>query len=101
MGKRSKGSLLGFFGRIFFNSIGLPLFLSLTLLAMLFVLFRMKGVELDYEINRADKNIAKLQMKNKDLRAQKAKLLSPHHLRDIAKQYDLNQPKQEQIIVVQ
>ncbi|MEI8345934.1 MAG: hypothetical protein WCG27_00595 [Pseudomonadota bacterium] len=60
----------------------------------------MKIVELDYKMIGIKNSIDKALEDSKELRAQKAKLLSVNNLRQMAKTHDLNQPKQEQIIVI-
>lgn len=70
------------------------------MLGLLFVLFRMKGVELDYKITSVNKDIDKVVLDNKELKAKKARLLSVKRLRKLASKYDLKQPKQKQIIVL-
>lgn len=44
---------------IIFSTQGLPIFLSFTTVAILFVLFRMKNVEMDYQITKAIKILRK------------------------------------------
>jgi hypothetical protein len=86
--------------RILFSSQGFPLFLGFTLLSVLFVIFRMKGVEIDYKISGIDKDIEKVSLENKELKAKKARMLSVKNLKSMAKQYKLSQPKQGQILVI-
>ncbi len=83
-----------------FSAQGLPLALAFTTLAVLFVLFRMKGVELDYKISEINASIEDATSENKDLRASKARLLSTGNIRLLAQKHGLAQPKQEQIIVI-
>ncbi len=85
---------------IFFSSRGFPIILTFTVLAILFVLFRMKTVELDYQVNYLNKEIDEVVVENKDLKARKAKLMSVDKLRAMAQRHGLSQPKQNQIIVV-
>lgn len=85
---------------IFLSSQGLPIFLMLALIAILFVLFRMKGIELNYNITAKSKEIEKVLIENKEFKAKKAKLLSVKNLNAIAKKYKLSQPKEKQIIVI-
>jgi len=85
---------------IIFSTQGLPLFLSFTTIAILFVLFRMKNVEMDYQITKANKDIERVVMDNKELKAKNARLLSTDRLRRLASYHHLDQPKQNQIIVV-
>lgn len=97
---RSSQSLIEKTKTIFFSSRGFPIILTFTVLAVLFVLFRMKGVELDYQINIVNKEIDEVSVENKELKARKARLMSVERLRSMAKQHGLAQPKQNQIIVV-
>lgn len=60
----------------------------------------MKGVELDYKITSVNKDIEKVVLDNKELKARKARLLSVKRLRKMASKYQLRQPKQNQIIVL-
>lgn len=85
---------------VIFSSQGFPIFLSFTSLAVLFVLFRMKNVEMDYKITNTNREIEKVLLDNKELKAKKAKMLSPEKLRQLANVHKLDQPSQEQIIVI-
>lgn len=84
----------------FLSSQGLPLSLAFIIISILFVLFRMKGVELDYKINGVNSKIEKNLLENKELKARKAKLLSTKNLRSMASKHNLKQPNPKQIIVV-
>lgn len=83
-----------------FSSRGFPLILTFTTLGILFVLFRMKGIEMDYQISDVNNDIETVTIENKELKAKKARLLSVNRLNDLAEKYDLKQPNQDQIIVV-
>lgn len=85
---------------IIFSSQGFPIFLSFTALAILFVLFRMKNVEMDYKISKTNKEIEKVLLDNKELKAKRARMLSSEKLRKLASMHNLDQPKQEQVIVI-
>ena len=85
---------------IIFSSQGFPIFLSFTTLAILFVLFRMKNIEMDYTISKTNREIEKVIMDNKELKAKKARMLSADKLRKLAMAHRLDQPKQDQIIVI-
>lgn len=85
---------------IIFSSQGFPIFLSFTTLAILFVLFRMKNVEMDYKITKANRDIEKVLLDNKELKAKNARMLSTDRLRRLAAVHHLDQPKQDQIIVI-
>ena len=84
----------------FIHSQIFPLILILFVFAILFVLFRMKTVELDYQTSAMNKDIKVQTYKNKELKAEKARLLSVGKLRKMAKKHKMIRPKQEQIIVV-
>lgn len=83
-----------------FSSNGFPLFLSFATLAILFVLFRMKGIEIDYKISALDKDIQQVSMENKELKARKARLMSVKNLRAMASRYNFAQPREQQILVI-
>ena len=83
-----------------FSSQGFPLLLMFSVLGVLFVLFRMKSVELDYKITGVNKQISRHRIEQKELAAKKAGLLSVNNLRKLAKRYKLNQTAQNQIIVI-
>ena len=85
---------------VVFSSQGFPIFLSFTTLATLFVLFRMKNVEMDYAISKANREIEKVVLDSKELKAKKARMLSAEKLRKLASTHMLEQPKQDQIIVI-
>lgn len=85
---------------VIFSSQGLPIFLSFTTLAILFVLFRMKNVEMDYKISKSNRDIEKVLLDNKELKAKSARMLSTERLRRLAAAHSLDQPKQDQIIVI-
>ena len=83
-----------------FSSQGFPLFLGFTLMGILFVMFRMKSIEIDYKISSINKDIDKVTVENKELGAIKAKMLSVRNLKSMARKYKLRQPRQKQIIVI-
>lgn len=99
MGEKLEDSIRKF-KEFFFSSQGFPLFLVFTLLGFLFVLFRMKGVDVDYKRNEVKQDISKASLINKQLKAKKAKKLSTKSLRKMAKEHKLSPPSQDQIIVV-
>ncbi|WP_127715368.1 hypothetical protein [Halobacteriovorax sp. HLS] len=86
--------------KVFLSSQGMPIMLTLSVLGILFVLFRMKGIELNYKITNINKDIEKVALESKELKAKKARLLSVKNLRSMAKEYDLKQPKQSQVMVI-
>lgn len=89
-----------FINRVILSAQGFPIVLSLAVLGVLLVLFRMKSVEQDYSINEIEKQTKAVSYLNKDLKAKKARHLSVKNLRKMATRYKLKRPKQSQIIVI-
>lgn len=87
-------------GKVAFSSKVMPLILLYLCLAISFVLFRMKNVEMDYRIHDLSKDIQKGVVDGKDIRAKKATLLSSDRLKKLAKEFDLKEPKQNQVILI-
>lgn len=83
-----------------FNPKALPFTLTFTTLAVLFVGFRMKGIEQAYAINGIQSDIGKATIRNKELKAQRAREMSVPKLREFAVRYDLKEPGPEQIILI-
>lgn len=83
-----------------FNSKVLPFTLSFVTLTILFVAFRMKGIDQAYQLNTQNTWIEKSVILNKELKAQRAKLLSVQKLRSIANANGLKEPSSEQIILI-
>lgn len=83
-----------------FNPSALPFTLTFTTLAILFVGFRMKGIEQAYQLNNIENDINKAIIRNKELKAQRAREMSVPRLREFAAKYDLKEPGPEQIILI-
>jgi hypothetical protein len=83
-----------------FNPRALPFTLTFTTLAVLFVGFRMKGIEQAYLLNSIKQDIHKATIRNKELKAQRAREMSVPKLREFAAKYDLKEPGPEQIILI-
>lgn len=83
-----------------FNPRALPFTLTFTTLAILFVGFRMKGIEQAYLLNTIDQEMNKVSIRNKELKAQRAREMSVPRLREFAVKYDLKEPGPEQIILI-
>ncbi|OFZ14317.1 MAG: hypothetical protein A2X86_05565 [Bdellovibrionales bacterium GWA2_49_15] len=83
-----------------FNSKILLFFTLAISLASLFLMFRLKNVELDYEIAAITKQIDLFKTENRDLHARKARLLSSENLKKLAWKLGFVEPKSEKIIVV-
>lgn len=102
MGLRKKGTFK-FNNRLLeflFNPKALPFTLTFTTLAILFVGFRMKGIEQAYQLNNIELDIRKSTIRNKELKAQRAREMSVPRLREFAVKYDLKEPGPEQIILI-
>ncbi len=83
-----------------FNPKALPFTLTFTTLAVLFIGFRMKGIEQAYQLNSIESEIDKASIESKELKAQRAREMSVHKLREFAVKYDLKEPGPEQIILI-
>jgi hypothetical protein len=83
-----------------FNPQALPFTLTFTTLAVMFVGFRMKGIEQAYLLNNINSDIDKATIKNKELKAKRAREMSVPKLREFAVKYDLKEPGPEQIILI-
>jgi cell division protein FtsL len=83
-----------------FNPKALPFTLTFTTLAVLFIGFRMKGIEQAYQLNSIESEIDKVSIESKELKAQRAREMSVHKLREFAVKYDLKEPGPEQIILI-
>jgi len=103
MALRKKGTKFKFQNRLMgflFNPKALPFTLTFTTLAVLFVAFRMKGIEQAYSLNNLEADIQKSTIVNKELKAQRAREMSVPKLREFASKYGLKEPGPEQIILV-
>jgi hypothetical protein len=83
-----------------FNPQALPFTLTFTTLAVLFVAFRMKGIEQAYSLNIIKSDTHKATIQNKELKAQRAREMSVPRLREFAVKYGLKEPGPEQIILI-
>lgn len=98
--KRTKDSLTNKVKNFFLNSKAMPLVFAFSVIGIMFVLIRMKGVEQDYTFNELEKRVKIQQLQNKELKAQKARHLSMKKLRAIADKFDLNEPDEKRIIII-
>lgn len=60
----------------------------------------MKGIEQDYKMNEITKLLKKRIQENKELKADKARLLSIKQLELFAQKYDLKEPDEKHIIII-
>ncbi len=65
-----------------------------------FVYTRMQCVELDYKISNLNNKINRLNLENKELKADRARFLSPKKLKSYAKKNKLSEPSRKQIIIL-
>tara|TARA_Y100000768_G_C23990599_1_gene692336 strand:+ start:2491 stop:2835 length:345 start_codon:yes stop_codon:yes gene_type:complete len=82
------------------HSKSLPFIVIFSILGILFVVIRMKGIEQDYKLNEIQKLVRIHKIKNKELKAIKAKELSVKKLKAYAQKFDLSEPDEKRIIVI-
>ncbi len=78
----------------------LPFTLTFACMAVLFVTIRMKSIEQAYHLDGHDRALEKAWVENKELKAQRARMLSVRRLREFAEKYGLKEPGPEQIILI-
>lgn len=78
----------------------LPFTLTFSCMAVLFVTIRMKSIEQAYQLDGMAQTLDKALVQNKELKAQRARMLSVQHLRDYAERFNLKEPGPEQIILI-
>ena len=86
--------------RFFFSAQLFPVFLTLTVISVLLVMFRMKSIEQEYKHTEVLRSIKQIKIENKELKAKKARNLSIKNLRKMANKFNFSQPSQDQIIVI-
>tara|TARA_Y100000780_G_scaffold232593_1_gene268195 strand:+ start:50523 stop:50735 length:213 start_codon:yes stop_codon:yes gene_type:complete len=69
-------------------------------MGILFVLIRMKGIEQDYKFNEVAKTLKIKQIENKELKADRARMLSVKNLKGFAKRFNLKEPDEKHIIII-
>lgn len=78
----------------------IPTILIIFTLLLLTVLFRMQRIELDYKYYELNQKISKANFENKELKAEVAQLLSIKNLGQLSKKFHLEEPKEDQIIMI-
>ena len=78
----------------------LPLIFVVSILGVMFVLIRMKGIEQDYKYNEIAKRINVQRVQNKELKARKARELSVKKLKAYANKFELKAPDEKRIIII-
>ena len=98
--KKKQNVILKFISDRIITSQSLPLIFVVSILGVMFVLIRMKGIEQDYKYNELAKRIKVQKIQNKELKAQKAKELSIKNLKAYAKKFELSEPDEKRIIII-
>ncbi len=98
--KREESEIKLFFSKYIFTSQTLPFIFVFSVMGILFVLIRMKGIEQDYKFNEVAKTLKIKQIENKELKADKARLLSVKNLKGFAKRFNLKEPDEKHIIII-
>ena len=78
----------------------MPLIFVVSILGIMFVLIRMKGVEQDYKYNELAKRLKVQKIQNKELKAKLARELSVKKLKAYAKKFKLNEPDEKRVIII-
>ena len=73
---------------------------AFSVIGIMFVLIRMKGVEQDYAFNELEKKVKVQQSQNKELKAKRARQLSMKKLKALADKFDLSEPDEKRIIII-
>lgn len=60
----------------------------------------MKGIEQDYKFNELTKKIKVQKIENKELKAQRARMLSIKRLKAYSKKFNLKEPDEKHIIII-
>lgn len=99
--KRKKANpVLSYLSDKIFTSQTLPLIFVVSILGIMFVLIRMKGVEQDYKYNELAKRMKIQKIQNKELKAKRARELSVKKLKVYAKKFKLEEPDEKRIIII-
>lgn len=77
-----------------------PLICVLGTLGVMFVLIRMKGLEQDYRYSDITKKIKIQETENKELKAERARMLSIKNLKGFAAKFKLKEPDEKHIIII-
>lgn len=98
--KTKPSAIKQFAQKYLFSSQSLPFVLTFTFLGIFFVLIRMKGIEQDYQFNELTKATNQAKAENKELKAERARMLSVKNLRVFAKKFNLQEPDEKQIVII-
>ena len=98
--RKKQNAFLKYISDKLFTSQTLPLIFVVSVLGIMFVLIRMKGIEQDYKYNELAKRVKVQHIQNKELKAKRARELSVKKLKAYAKEYKLNEPDEKRIIII-
>jgi hypothetical protein len=98
--KKNSGLVKNSIKNFVLSTEGFPFVLTLTVVSILFVLFRMKGIEQEYQLAELNKLKGRLVFETKELRAKRARLLSVKNLNRLAKKYNMKEPTTDQVIII-
>ncbi len=98
--RKKSNPIASFLADKVFTSQALPLILVVSVLGIMFVLTRIKGIEQDYKYNEIAKRIKIQKDRNKELKATKARELSVKNLKAFARKFDLKAPTEKKIIII-
>ena len=98
--KREENEIKLFFSKYIFTSQTLTFIFVFSVMGILFVLIRMKGIEQDYKFNEVAKTLKIKQIENKELKADRARMLSVKNLKGFAKRFNLKEPDEKHIIII-
>lgn len=88
------------FLNVLFDGDVFPFVLAFSLIGILFVFIRMRGIELSYQYNEVNSKVDSVSISNKELKAHRAKLLNVNNLRAFADRFELKEPSSKQILVI-
>ena len=98
--KKKTNPIFKFLSDRIFTSQSMPLIFVVSILGIMFVLIRMKGVEQDYKYNELAKRLKVQKIQNKELKAKLARELSVKKLKAYAKKFKLNEPDEKRVIII-
>jgi len=100
MGKQLK-KYLSFLVHTLFGSYRNTIFVvAFSILGVGYVMVRMSGVEQDYELHKLNLKYQQVNIRNKELKADRASLYSAERLKKLSATYNLSPPRQDQVIVI-
>ena len=90
----------GFFHLIFGSTRNTIFVLLFAVLGISYIYVRMRNVELDYQIGELKRKSYQTFILNKELKAERANILSASSLKAMANRFELTAPSNKQILVI-